>query len=190
MNILSNQVEEENNDLVKRWYCIQTVQKMEEQCKTGILQRIKSMKMEEHIFQVFIPKQTKVEKTKKGKEVTKEENIFPGYIFVQMIYTPDSWFIVRNTPLVTGFLGSSGGGAKPVPLTDEEMIPILKQGGMKIEYNVDFAVGDEINVIAGSFVGRTGIIQSIDYDKQTVTIEVEIFGRPTPTEISFNEIKK
>ncbi len=176
-------------DNVKAWYIVQTVQKMEDQCKTNIEQRIKSLNMQDYIFQVFIPKVKTVYKTKKGIEKTKDELIYPGYIFIEMIVTEDSWFIVRNTPLVTGFLGSSGGGTQPVPLTDSEIIPILKQGGIKIEYNIDFKVGDTVEIVSGNYVGQSGIVESIDLEKQTAKVVVEFLGRSTSTDFAFNEIK-
>lgn len=116
--------EMENN---RCWYIVQTSSGLEYAAKRNLEQRIISMNMQDYIFQVLIPETRHMEKTKKGvlKEVVEKE--YPGYLFVDMIVTDDSWFIVRNTPMVTGFLGSSGGGAKPVPLTEEEVFPILKK---------------------------------------------------------------
>ena len=109
----------------RAWYIIQSYAGCENAAKNNLVRRIKSMNMEDYIFQVLIPEVTHEEKKKNGEVKTVVERVYPGYIFVDMIVTDDSWFIVRNTPMVTGFLGSSGGGAKPVPLTDEEIIPIL-----------------------------------------------------------------
>jgi transcriptional antiterminator NusG len=106
-----------------------------------------------------------------------------------MIVTDESWFIVRNTPMVTGFLGSSGGGAKPVPLQPEEIIPVLKSCGITIEANVKFKVGDEVQILNGNFTGQVGTVESIDAETQIVTVLVDFFGRQTPTELSFEEVK-
>ena len=106
-----------------------------------------------------------------------------------MIVTEESWFIVRNTPMVTGFLGSSGGGAKPVPLPTDEILPILRNCGITIEANSKFKVGDQVQVLAGTFAGQTATIDSIDEEQQMLTVLVDFFGRQTPTEIHFEEAK-
>ena len=143
------------------------------------------MNMEDYIFQVLIPEVTHEEKKKNGEVKTVVERVYPGYIFVDMIVTDDSWFIVRNTPMVTGFLGSSGGGAKPVPLTDEEIIPILKMCGVTIESNVKFKFGDTVQILNGNFAGQIGTVDSMDPETQIVSV----FGRQTPTEVHFDEVK-
>ena len=106
-----------------------------------------------------------------------------------MIVTDESWFVVRNTPMVTGFLGSSGGGAKPVPLPNEEIIPILRTCGITVEFNIDFKVGDQVNVVSGPFAGQVVTVDSIDMENQKVTVLVDFFGRQTPQELTFDEIK-
>ena len=131
----------------------------------------------------------KSHKKKNGETQEVVEKIYPGYIFVDMIVTDESWFVVRNTPMVTGFLGSSGGGAKPVPLSDEEIIPVLKQCGISIETNVKFKVGDEVQILNGNFAGQVGTVESINVEERIVTVLVDFFGRQTPTEVNFDEIK-
>ena len=117
----------------RAWYIVQSYAGMESAAKRNLERRIKTMGMEDYIFNVLIPEKVRYEKKKNGETKEIVERIYPGYIFVDMIVTDDSWFIVRNTPMITGFLGSSGGGAKPVPLMNEEIIPILKQCGITLE---------------------------------------------------------
>ena len=174
----------------RAWYVIQSYSGCENAAKVNLERRIKSMNMENYIFQVLIPETVRYEKKKNGEMKEIVEKQFPGYIFVDMIVTDESWFIVRNTPMVTGFLGSSGGGAKPVPLLPEEIIPVLKSCGITIEANVKFAVGDEVQILNGNFTGQVGTVDSIDAETQTVTVLVDFFGRQTPTEVHFDEIKK
>ncbi len=174
----------------RAWYIIQSYSGMENAAKTNLERRIKSMNMEKYIFRVLIPETIRVEKKKNGELKEVVEKQFPGYIFVDMIVTDESWFIVRNTPMVTGFLGSSGGGAKPVPLTDEEILPILKSCGMTLETKAEFNVGDKIRVLIGTFEGLETTVEKVDLEAREVTVLVDFFGRQTPQEISFDEIKK
>jgi len=173
----------------RAWYVVQSYSGMEQAAKRNLERRIVSLNMQDYIFRVLIPETIRYEKKKNGemKEIVEKE--FPGYIFVDMIVTDESWFVVRNTPMVTGFLGSSGGGAKPVPLPNEEIIPILRRCGITIEYNIDFKVGDVVNVVSGTFAGQEGKVDSIDMDNQRVTVLVDLFGRQTPQELNFDEIK-
>ena len=145
--------------------------------------------MEDYIFQVLIPEEKRYEKKKNGELKEIVERIYPGYLFVDMIVTDDSWWVVRNTPMVSGFLGSSGGGAKPVPLPNDEIIPILKQCGLKLEIQVDFKVGDVVNVVSGTFAGQEATVESFDVEKQIVTVLVDFFGRQTPQELRFDEVE-
>ena len=173
----------------RAWYVIQSYAGCENAAKVNLERRIKSMNMENYIFQVLIPENVRYEKKKNGEMKEIIERQFPGYIFVDMIVTDESWFVVRNTPMVTGFLGSSGGGAKPVPLTDEEIIPILKSCGITIEANVKFKVGDKVQILNGNFTGQIGTVEKMDMDNQIVTVLVDFFGRQTPTEVHFDEAK-
>ena len=174
---------------MRAWYVVQTYSGMEYAAKRNLDRRIVSMNMENYIFQVLIPETVRYEKKKNGEMKEIIEKQFPGYIFVDMIVTDESWFIVRNTPMVTGFLGSSGGGAKPVPLQPEEIIPVLKSCGITIEANVKFKVGDEVQILNGNFTGQVGTVESINAETQIVTVLVDFFGRQTPTELSFEEVK-
>lgn len=174
----------------RAWYVIQSYSGMENAAKTNLERRIKSMNMENYIFRVLIPETIRTEKKKNGEIKEVVEKQFPGYVFVDMIVTDESWFVVRNTPMVTGFLGSSGGGAKPVPLSNEEIIPILKSCGVTLEVEAKFQVGDKVRVLTGTFAGQEATIEEVDVEKQEVTILVDFFGRQTPTEISFDEIEK
>lgn len=173
----------------RAWYVIQSYSGCENAAKSYLERRIKSLNMENYIFQVLIPETVHTEKKKNGETKEVVDKIYPGYIFVDMIVTDESWFVVRNTPMVTGFLGSSGGGAKPVPLSDEEIIPVLKQCGISIETNVKFKVGDEVQILNGNFAGQVGTVESINVEERIVTVLVDFFGRQTPTEVNFDEIK-
>ena len=179
-----NKVENE-----RAWYIIQSYSGMEHAAKRNLVRRIQSMGMEDYIFNVLIPEKTHTEKTKKGETKIVTEKIYPGYIFVDMIVTDESWFVVRNTPMVTGFLGSSGGGAKPVPLTNDEIIPILKECGITIEIDINFKVGDTVMIISGNFTGQTAVVEKIDMENQIVTVLVDLFGQQTAYEVRFDEIQ-
>ncbi len=174
---------------MRAWYVVQTYSGMEYAAKRNLDRRIVSMNMEDYIFQVLIPEEKRYEKKKNGELKEIIERIYPGYLFVDMIVTDDSWWVVRNTPMVSGFLGSSGGGAKPVPLPNDEIIPILKQCGLKLEIQVDFKVGDVVNVVSGTFAGQEATVESLDVEKQMVTVLVDFFGRQTPQELRFDEIE-
>lgn len=172
----------------RAWYVIQTYSGFENAAKKNIELRIESMGMSDLIFNVLVPEEKVFEKKKNGdlKEVLVKP--FPGYVFIDMIVTDESWFMIRNTPMVTGFLGSSGGGAKPVPLPEEEMIPILKMVGIPTGKRFEGNVGDKVRIIAGTFNGQEGIIDSIDSEKGTVTVLISAFGRATPAELQFDEV--
>lgn len=178
-----------NSPSERAWYIIQSYSGMEYAAKRNLERRIHSMGMEEYIFNVLIPEKTHTEKKKNGELKVVTEKIFPGYIFVDMIVTDESWFVVRNTPMVTGFLGSSGGGAKPVPLTNDEIIPILKECGISIEIEINFKVGDTVTIVSGNFMGQTAVVERIDMETQTAIVLVDLFGRQTASEVRFDEIQ-
>lgn len=173
----------------RAWYIVQSYSGMEQAAKRNLERRIQSMGMENYIFKVLIPEKVRYEKKKNGETKEIVEKIYPGYIFVDMIVTDDSWFVVRNTPMVTGFLGSSGGGAKPVPLLNDEVIPILKQCGITLEIEAEFKVGDVVDIISGTFVGQEATVEEIDVENQTVVVLVDFFGRSTPNTLRFDQIK-
>ena len=178
-----NKVENE-----RAWYIIQSYSGMEHAAKRNLERRIQSMGMEEYIFNVLIPEKTHTEKTKKGETKIVTEKIYPGYIFVDMIVTDESWFVVRNTPMVTGFLGSSGGGAKPVPLQDDEIAPILKMCGISAQKNFAGKPGDTVRINTGTFSGQEGVIDSVDTQKEIVKVLINVFGRQTIAELGYNEV--
>jgi len=174
----------------RAWYIIQSYSGMENAVKTNLERRIKSMNMEEFFFQVLIPETKRYEKNKKGETKEIVEKLYPGYVFIDMIVTDDTWFMVRNTPMVTGFLGSSGGGAKPVPLLEEEIIPILKQCGLTQETPFECKVGDTVKIVSGTFANQYGRIEAIDLEKRQVQVLIDFFGRETPADLDFSEVKK
>jgi len=172
----------EDFDNERAWYVIQSYAGMEYAAKRNLERRIISMNMEDYIFNVLIPEEIHYEKKANGEMKEVIENPYPGYIFVDMIVTDESWFIVRNTPMVTGFLGSSGGRAKPVPVPMHEMIPILKKSGINITVDAKFKVGDKVRVILETFAGQEAIVEKIDTENQIVTVLIEMLGRLTPSE--------
>lgn len=179
----------EDTDNERAWYIIQSYAGMEYAAKRNLERRIVSMNMEDYIFNVLIPEEIHMEKKPNGEMKEVIENPYSGYIFVDMIVTDESWFIVRNTPMVTGFLGSSGGRAKPVPVPPHEMIPILKKSGITITKDVKFAVGDRIKVISETFYGQEAVVEKIDFENQIVTVLIDMFGRQTPNELRFDEVE-
>ena len=174
----------------RRWYVVQTYSGFENSVKLNLERRIESMQMEDKIFQVMIPEELKVEKKPDGTIKEKMIKTFPGYVFLEMEVTDDSWFVVRNTPGVTGFLGSSGGGTKPVPLPVEEINPILKKCGLMEAPKIDVEIGEKVRVATGPFLNQIGTVDSIDNEKQEVTVLVDMFGRQTPVELGFEDIEK
>ena len=172
----------------RAWYVVQTYSGMENAAKRNLLNRVESMGMTDCVFNVLVPETKDFEKKKNGelKEVIVKP--YPGYVFIDMIVTDESWFMVRNTPMVTGFLGSSGGGAKPVPLQDDEIIPILKMCGISTQKTFAGKPGDSVRINAGTFSGQEGVIDSIDTQKEIVKVLINVFGRQTVAELEYNEV--
>ena len=165
------------------WYVVHTYSGYENKVKANIEKTIENRHLEEEILEVHVPMQDVVE-MKNGARKTVQKKMFPGYVLINMVMNDDTWYVVRNTRGVTGFVGP---GSKPVPLTEAEMKPL----GIKQEnVSIDFAEGDMIVVVAGAWKDTVGVVQRIDYSKQTATINVELFGRETPVEISFAEVRK
>ena len=162
---------------------VHTYSGYENKVKADIDKTIENRHLEEEILEVRVPMHEVVE-LKNGVQKASQKKLFPGYVLIHMIMNDDTWYVVRNTRGVTGFVGP---GSKPVPLTDEEMAPL---GIQKEDVVVDFAEGDTVTVIAGAWEGTVGAVQSINMQKQSLTINVELFGRETPVEISFAEVKK
>ena len=165
------------------WYVVHTYSGYENKVKANLEKAIENRHLEDQIIEVRIPMQDVIE-VKNGKRRPVQRKMFPGYVLVNMDMNDDTWYVVRNTRGVTGFVGP---GSKPVPLSDAEIKPL----GIKTEnVTVDFKVGDLIAVIAGVWKDTTGVVQRMDMSKQTATINVELFGRDTPVEISFAEVRR
>lgn len=177
------------SDRKKRWYVVQTYSGHENSVKNDLLRRTESMGMNDYIFDVIVPEEVIVEKKQDGTEKEKIRQIYPGYVFVQMIDTDDSWYVVRNTPRVTGFLGSSGGGTKPVPLDDAEMDDILYKIGVKSKPTYEHLIGKEVEILSGPYEGMSGKVSYVDADRGIVKVELEFFGRATPTDVDLDIIK-
>ena len=165
------------------WYVVHTYSGYENKVKANIEKTIENRHLEEQILEVRVPMQDVVE-LKDGASRQVQKKLFPGYVLINMVMNDDTWYVVRNTRGVTGFVGP---GSKPVPLTEEEMRPL---GIHSDTLQIDFAEGDSIVVTGGIWKDTIGVIQSINENKQSVTINVDLFGRETPVEISFTEIKK
>ena len=174
----------------RRWYIIQTYSGFENSVKEDLERRIETMGQQDYIFNVLIPEEEYEETKKDGTKVIKKRKMFPSYVFVEMIVTEKSWFIVRNTPKVTGFLGSSGKGAKPVPLPPEEINGILRNIGLLAKPVYDFNVGDKVTIISGPFANKVVEIVAVSEEKEIVTVLIEFLGRPSPTEFAFTDVKK
>ena len=165
------------------WYVVHTYSGYENKVKANIEKTIENRHLEDQILEVRVPMQDVVE-VKNGTKKQVQKKLFPGYVLINMVMNDDTWYVVRNTRGVTGFVGP---GSKPVPLTDEEMKPL----GIKVEdIIVDFKEGDSVMVTSGVWQDTVGVIQTINHGKQCVIINVDMFGRETPVEISFTEIKR
>ena len=164
------------------WYVVHTYSGYENKVKANIEKTIETRHLEDQILEVRVPMQDVVE-LKDGASRSVQKKMFPGYVLINMIMNDDTWYVVRNTRGVTGFVGP---GSKPVPLTEEEMRPL---GIHSESVQIDFAEGDSVVVIGGVWKDTVGVIQSINDNKQSATINVDLFGRETPVEISFTEIK-
>ena len=164
------------------WYVVHTYSGYENKVKANIEKTIENRHLEDQILEVRVPMQDVVE-LKDGASRSVQKKMFPGYVLINMIMNDDTWYVVRNTRGVTGFVGP---GSKPVPLTEEEMRPL---GIHSESVQIDFAEGDSVVVIGGVWKDTVGVIQSINDNKQSATINVDLFGRETPVEISFTEIK-
>jgi len=171
----------------KYWYVLHTYSGYEDSVAFNLKQRIESMGMEDKIFNVMVPKEKKI-KIKDGKRVTAEEKIFPGYVLVEMIVTDDSWYVVRNTPNVTGFVGS---GTIPTPVSAPEILALQKRTGVEEpKYKIDVETGDLVRVMDGPFKEYEGKVGEVDVERGKIKVLVSIFGRETPLELDFLQIKK
>ena len=174
----------------KEWYVVNTYSGHENKVKEKLEMRASTMGMEDYIFRVVVPEHTVVE-VKDGVEKEKVSKMFPGYILVEMVMTDEAWFIVRNTPGVTGFIGSSGKGAKPFPLTPQEVDRILGSMGMsRLDIGNEVQEGDMVLVITGSFANMYGKVKSINLAEQKLEVALDLFGQETTVEVEFTEIEK
>lgn len=169
------------------WYVLHTYSGYEDNVARNLRQRIESMGMEDKIFQVIVPREKKI-RVKGGKRQTIEERLFPGYVLVQMIVTEDSWYVVRNTPNVTGFVGS---GTTPTPVSKTEIDRLLsRMGEDEPKYKIDVIEGDSVKIMDGPFKEFEGKISEINESKGTVKVLVNVFGRETPVELDYLQIKR
>lgn len=174
-------------DTSKQWYAIHTYSGYEEKVAESIRQRAESLDMKDKIIQVLVPKEKMIE-VKNGKRKVVEKRIFQGYVLVQMKMTEDAWYIVRNTPSVTGFVGS---GTEPTPVDDDEIEKIQKRMGREEpKHKIDFKLGEVVNIIDGPFKGFDGAINEVDPVKGKLKVLVNMFGRETPVELDSLQVKK
>ena len=174
----------------KEWYVVNTYSGHENKVKEKLLMRAESMGMQDYIFRVIVPEQEETE-IKDGVTKKRIKKLFPGYILVEMIMTDEAWYVVRNTPGVTGFIGSSGKGAKPTPLPPQEVDNVLKVMGMsRIDVDKELSIGTKVKIIGGPFTGMFGTIEEIDNDNQKFVLNVDLFGQETQVEVDFEQISK
>ena len=177
-------------ELKKEWYVVNTYAGQENRVKENLERRIKTMGLEDSLFQVVVAEE-KVTEIKNNKKVEKTHNLFSGYVLVQMIMTDEAWYVVRNTPGVTGFIGSSGKGAKPFPVSQEEIESVLARlGKLEKKTEVDFKVGDRVKILRCGFEDSEGEIVEMNDDKEEATVMVLFANRETPTDIPYSDIKK
>ncbi|TAK05377.1 transcription termination/antitermination protein NusG [Patescibacteria group bacterium] len=171
----------------RRWYAIHTYSGYEENVSQNLRTRIESMDMQHKIFNVLVPKEKKI-KIKNGKRKVIEEKIFPGYVLVEMVVEDDSWYVVRNTPNVTGFIGT---GTTPTPIDEAEIKSLQKRMGVdEPQYKIDISVGDPVRINDGPFKNFEGKVNDIDEARGKVKVLVSMFGRETPVELDFLQVKK
>lgn len=171
----------------KKWYAIHTYSGYEDNVARNLKQRIESLGYEDKIFNVLVPKEKKI-KIKGGKRETFEEKIYPGYVLVEMIVSDDSWYVVRNTPNVTGFIGA---GVIPTPLSQDEVDYLLKRAGTdEPKFKLDLSVGDSVKITDGPFKDMDGRVAEIDEGRGRIKVLVSMFGRETPVELDFLQVKK
>lgn len=172
------------------WYVVNTYAGQENRVKENLEKRIKTMGLEDSLFQIVVAEETEIE-YKNGKEIQKTHNLFSGYILVQMRMTDEAWYIVRNTPGVTGFIGSSGKGAKPFPVAQEEVDAVLSRLNKGAQtLNIDYAPGDMVDVISGTLEGNRVEVLSINMEEKTAKVSVYILGKESSIEVPLADLKK
>jgi len=171
----------------RRWYAIHVYSGYEENVAENLRQRVDSMDMSDRIFQIIVPTEKRI-KIRNGRRRVLREKIFPGYVLVEMDVTDDSWYLVRNTPSVTGFIGS---GTTPIPLAEEEIKSIQKRMGVEEpKYKIDIDPGSPVRIIDGPFKGFEGKVSEVDEERGRVKVLITVFGRETPAELDFLQLKK
>ena len=174
----------------KQWYVVNTYSGHENKVKEKLDMRINSMDMQQHIFRVVVPEQKEIE-VKDGVKKERVKKMFPGYILVEMDMSDEAWYIVRNTPGVTGFIGSSGKGAKPTPLMPHEVDKVLNSMGLsRLEIGNELNVDDKVKIIEGPFKGMFGKVESLDLENQKLTVLIDLFGQETPVDVELVQIEK
>lgn len=175
----------------KLWYVVTTYVGHETNVKEKLEARTESMGMQENIFRVIIPETVEIETLKDGSQKEKKKKMFPGYVFVEMVMSDEAWYAVRNTPGVTGFIGSSGKGAKPTPLLPQEIDRILVNMGIsRVDIESELKVGDKVNVVDGPFKGMMGTIDTIDAENNRLNVLIDLFGQETPVEVELFQVNK
>ena len=173
----------------KEWYVVNTISGYEYKVKEKLEMRINSMELHDNIFRVIVPEQNEVE-YKDGVKKEKVKKMFPGYVLVEMVMSDEAWYIVRNTQGVTGFIGSSGKGAKPIPLLPQEVDRILGNMGMsRLDLSKDMEVGKKVKIVDGPFKDMIGKIDSIDLKQQILTVLIDLFGQETSVEVEISQIE-
>ncbi|HZK25891.1 MAG TPA: transcription termination/antitermination protein NusG [Oscillospiraceae bacterium] len=171
----------------KNWYVVHTYAGYENKVKTNLEKRVESMEMQDKIFRVLVPMEKEFE-IKNGKRKSTLKKVFPGYVLVEMTITDDSWYVVRNTPGVTGFVGP---GSKPIPLSESEIAQILKQMGMdEPKPKIDFVTGESVRVVEGPFANFIGKVEEVLPDRRKIKVLVSMFGRETPVELEYFQVEK
>lgn len=174
----------------KEWYVVNTYSGHESKVKEKLEAKTESMGMQDYIFRVIVPETTEVE-IKDGVKKEKQKKMFPGYVLVEMIMSDEAWYIVRNTPGVTGFIGSSGKGAKPTPLLPSEIDKILAGMGMsRVNIESELAIGDKVSIVDGPFKGMMGKVDSIDLENNRLNVLIDLFGQETPVEVEVYQVSK
>ena len=173
----------QKEDSVARWYVIHTYSGYENKVKTYLEKMVKNRELEDYFFDIIVPMEEQIE-IKDGKRKTNLKKVFPGYVLIKLIVTDETWYIVRNTRGVTGFVGS---GTNPIPLTDEE---IRNMGFEAVEVKIDYDVNESVKVINGPLEGFVGVVQEINKEKGKVKVLVSMFGRETPVELEFSQVQK
>ena len=174
----------------KLWYVVNTYSGHEESVKEKLLMRTESMGMQDYIYRVIVPETTEIE-IKDGVKKEKKKKMFPGYVLVEMVMSDEAWYVVRNTPGVTGFIGSSGKGAKPTPLLPQEIDRILANMGMsRMDLESEMVVGDKVNIVDGPFKGMMGTVDTIDLENSRLNVLIDLFGQETPVEVELYQVNK